>query len=97
VRLLPFSHQQGIWPMLTRKAHFMDHDVDHEEFAVEAEAGDLTIHDGRLWHRVAQCGVTGDASHRRVMYVPLMDGPRKPKHENSPTPLYFHLKKLAKF
>jgi hypothetical protein len=95
VRLLPCSHQQGIWPMLTRKAHFVDHHPDPGEYALEAEAGDLTIHDGRIWHRVARATVEGDASQRRVMYLPLMNGPLKPKDESSSTPLYFRFRKLA--
>jgi len=95
VRLLPCSHEQGLWPMLTRKAHFVDHQPDPGEYALEAEAGDLTIHDGRLWHRVARATAEGEASQRRVMYLPLMNGPEKPKHEGSPTPLYFRFRKLA--
>lgn len=97
VRLIPCSHKQGVWPMLTRKAHFMDVDPDADEYALEAEAGDLTFHDGRIWHRVARASVTGDLSQRRVMYVPLMEGPLKLKHEKSSTPLYFRLKRLARF
>jgi len=97
VRVIPFSHRQGIWPMLTRKAHFLDTDPDPAEYAITAEAGDLTIHDGRIWHRVARATVTGDASQRRVMYVPLMEGPEKIKDESSPTPLYFRLRRLARF
>lgn len=97
VRLIPFSHQQGLWPLLTRKAHFYDCDPDPAEYALTAEAGDLTIHDGRIWHRVAEASVTGDASQRRVMYVPLMEGPLKEKHENSPTPLYFKLRRFGRF
>lgn len=97
VRLIPFSHNQGLWPMLTRKIHFMDTDPDPAEYALEAEAGDLTIHDGRIWHRVAEASATGDASQRRVMYVPLMEGPEKLKDENSPTPVYFKLRRFARF
>ena len=97
VRVIPFSHRQGIWPMLTRKAHFLDTDPDPAEYAITAEAGDLTIHDGRIWHRVARATVTGDASQRRVMYVPLMEGPLKLKDEHSPTPLYFRLRRFARF
>ena len=63
--------------------------------AITAEAGDLTIHDGRLWHRTALASVTGDASERSVTYLPIMDGPLKRKHAKSKTPFYFHLKKLA--
>jgi hypothetical protein len=95
VRVLPGTHEQSLWSMLTRKLHFMNHDPDPDEVAIEAEAGDLTIHDGRLWHRVAQATLTGDASQRRVMYLPLMNGPEKLKDERSPTPFYFHLRKLA--
>ena len=95
VRVLPGTHEQSLWSMLTRKIHFMSYDPDPDEIAIEAEAGDLTIHDGRLWHRVAQATVTGDASQRRVMYLPLMNGPLKLKDESSPTPFYFHLRKLA--
>jgi hypothetical protein len=97
VRLIPRTQLQGIWPMLTRKVHFVDHKPDAEEYALEAEAGDLTIHDGRIWHRVAEATATGDASQRRVMYMPLMDGPLKPKNDKSPTPLYFRLKRFASF
>ncbi|WP_437280451.1 phytanoyl-CoA dioxygenase family protein [Sorangium sp. So ce375] len=95
VRLIPSSHRQGLFEMMTRKAYFLDHRPDPDEYALEASAGDLTIHDGRIWHRVAQATATGDASQRRVMYLPLMSGPRKEKHEGSPTPLYFRLKRLA--
>jgi hypothetical protein len=97
VRLIPFSHRQGLWPMLTRKAHFMDTDPDPAEYALVAEAGDLTIHDGRIWHRVAEASATGDASQRRVMYVPLMEGPEKLKDERSPTPVYFRFRRFARF
>ena len=95
VRVLPGSHEQSLWSMLFRKRYFVDHAPDPEEVAIEAEAGDLTIHDGRLWHRVAQATATGDASQRRVMYLPLMNGPVKLKDESSPTPFYFRLRKLA--
>lgn len=95
VRLIPHSHNQKLWPLLTRKRYFLDHAPDPEEYAVEAEAGDLTIHDGRIWHRVAQATATGQASQRRVMYLPLMNGPEKLKDENSPTPLYLKLKRVV--
>jgi ectoine hydroxylase-related dioxygenase (phytanoyl-CoA dioxygenase family) len=95
VRLIPFSQNQSLFAMITRKAYFLDHRPDPEEYGLEAEAGDLTIHDGRIWHRVAQATATADASQRRVMYLPLMNGPLKLKDENSPTPFYFRLKRLA--
>ena len=60
-----------------------------------AEAGDLTIHDGRIWHRTALATAQGDASERCVSYLPLMEGPLKPKHEENATPFYFRLKSLV--
>jgi hypothetical protein len=53
---------------------------------VETEPGDLTVHDGRLWHRVARSQYTGRASLRRSMYLPYLTGPYEPKSEDSPTP-----------
>ncbi len=94
LRVLPCTHHQPISSMLTRKAYFLDDKPDPYEMAITAEAGDLTIHDGRIWHRTALATVTGDASERCVSYLPLMDGPEKPKHEGSATPFYFHLKRL---
>jgi hypothetical protein len=97
VRIIPFSHNQNLWNLLTRKAYYLDTEQDPAEYAMEAEAGDLTIHDGRIWHRVAQATAVGEASQRRVMYLPLMNGPLKEKNEQSPTPAYFKLRKLARF
>lgn len=95
LRVLPCTHHQCIPSMLFHKAHFLDMEPDENEFAVETEAGDLTIHDGRLWHRTALAQGYGYASERCVMYLPLMTGPVIKKHEGSKTPFYFHLKKLV--
>ncbi len=94
LRVLPCTHNQSITSMLTTKIHFFDMEPDPNELAIETEAGDLTIHDGRIWHRTALAEVTGDASERCVTYLPIMDGPVIKKHEKSPTPVYFHLKKF---
>jgi hypothetical protein len=91
LRLIPGSHRQGLLGVLFRKLHFLDHRPDPSEVAITARAGDLTLHDGRLWHRTARAAVTGEASLRRVMYVPFVTGPRIEKTEASPTPLYHHL------
>ena len=91
LRLIPGSHRQGFWSMLTRKRYFLDHGDDPEEVCLEAEAGDLTIHDGRLWHRVGRAELEGEASMRRTMYVPYISGPYEPKTDSSPTPLYHYL------
>jgi hypothetical protein len=88
LRIIPGTHTQGLRQMLFRKRYFMDHDTDPEELAIIPTAGDLTVHDGRLWHRVAQSQVSGEASRRRVIYIPLISGKYAPKNERSPTPLY---------
>jgi hypothetical protein len=95
LRVLPCTHHQGIASMLFHKAHFLDMAPDENELAIETEAGDLTIHDGRIWHRTALAQGYGDASERCVMYLPLMTGPVTRKHAKSRTPFYFHLKKLV--
>ena len=73
LRVLPGTHRQGLWKMLFRKTYYKTYykDVfdDPDEVAIETEAGDLTVHDGRMWHRVVQSLLTGEASRRRVMYV----------------------------
>jgi len=95
LRLLPGTHKQSLFQMLFRKRYFLDHKADPQELCVEANAGDLTIHDGRLWHRVAKASVTGEASRRRVIYLPFIEGPKQEKSESSPTPLYHRLQRLA--
>jgi hypothetical protein len=95
LRVLPCTHNQSIASMLTQKIHFVDDTPDPAELAITAEAGDLTFHDGRMWHRTAIAERTGDASERCVSYLPLMNGPVKRKTERSATPLYFHLKSLV--
>jgi len=55
---------------------------------VELHPGDLTVHDGRLWHRVARSQYEGAPSLRRSMYLPYLTGPYEPKSDDSPTPLY---------
>ncbi len=91
LRILPATHNQGFWSMLTKKPYFVSHSDEADEVCVETEAGDLTIHDGRLWHRVAQSTHTGNASLRRSMYVPYLTGPYEPKSEASPTRSYHHI------
>jgi hypothetical protein len=95
LRFLPGSHRQGLWSMAFRKLYFLDHRDDPAEVMLEARAGDLTVHDGRLWHRVARASSHGDASQRRTLYVPYLKGPYEPKHEHSPTPFYHRLQRLT--
>ncbi|RRN76679.1 phytanoyl-CoA dioxygenase [Pseudoxanthomonas sp. SGD-10] len=88
LRILPGTHKQSIYQLLFRKKYFLDHDEDPEELAIVPEAGDLTVHDGRLWHRVAKSSVVGEESRRRVIYIPIIAGKYSPKSESSPTAFY---------
>ncbi|MAQ19086.1 MAG: phytanoyl-CoA dioxygenase [Sandaracinus sp.] len=96
LRIIPGSHRQGFWDMLTRKPYFISHGVDPDEIAVETEPGDLTVHDGRTWHRVEQCPHTGIRSLRRTCYVPYLTDAYAPKTEKSKTPFYHSLAKLGR-
>lgn len=91
LRLIPGSHRQGFWSMCFRKLYFLSHAPDPAEICVETRPGDLTVHDGRLWHRVAQSPRTGWPSLRRSMYVPYQTGPYEPKSDRSGTPAYHHI------
>ncbi len=93
LRVLPGTHTQSVLKVLFRKKQFIDHTPDPREVGFDIEAGDLTVHDGRLWHRVQQSPNFGEASRRRVMYVPLVTGKYKPKHENSKMPFYHYFGK----
>jgi hypothetical protein len=95
LRLIPGTHRQGFWDMLARKPYFVSHDQDPGEIAIETEPGDLSVHDGRLWHRVASSPHRGRRSLRRSMYVPYLTDAYQPKSEDSPTPLYHHLNVAA--
>lgn len=88
LRLLLGSHLQSISSMLFKKWHFIDHRADKKEYCVEVKAGDLTIHDARIWHRVAECPEYGEVSRRRVLYFPFVRGEIKEKTEMSKPPIY---------
>jgi hypothetical protein len=89
--LVPGTHEQGFLSMLLAKPYFVGHGDDPREIVVHTSPGDLTIHDGRLWHRVRRSLKTGAESQRRTMYVPYLTGPYEPKDESSPTPGYHKL------
>ncbi|HEY0175900.1 MAG TPA: phytanoyl-CoA dioxygenase family protein [Pedobacter sp.] len=96
LRVLPGTHKQSLYQMLFRKRYFLDNNADALEMAITPDPGDLTIHDGRLWHRVAQSSVTGEESRRRVIYLPVIAGKYEPKHEKSPTAFYQRFANLVK-
>jgi len=91
LRVLTGTHTQGLFKLLFRKKYFVDNDPDPQEVGFNIEAGDLTVHDGRLWHRVQRSPFFGEESRRRVMYIPIVTGAYKPKHADSPTPFYHKL------
>ncbi|MFW0718583.1 phytanoyl-CoA dioxygenase family protein [Pedobacter sp. N23S346] len=88
LKIIPGTHKQSIYQMLFRKRYFIDNSADKNEISILPEAGDLTVHDGRLWHRVAQSSLRGEESRRRVIYIPIIAGKYAPKNENSPTVFY---------
>jgi phytanoyl-CoA hydroxylase len=88
LRIIPGSHTQGWRDFLFRKLYFVDHRPDPAEIMVETWPGDLTVHDGRTWHRVAASQFTGARSRRQSMYVPYLTGPYQPKSEQSATAAY---------
>lgn len=95
LRVLPGSHKQGLWKLLFRKRYFLDHNTDDNEVAIEAKAGDLVIHHGSIWHRVAASSFVGSESRRRVMYTPIVTGKYIPKDSASKTPFYHRFGNLV--
>jgi ectoine hydroxylase-related dioxygenase (phytanoyl-CoA dioxygenase family) len=96
LRLIPSTHKQTLRKLLFRKKYFLDYEPDPEEIGLTVEAGDLTVHDGRLWHRVALSELTGEISRRRVMYVPFITGKFKPRNEKSKPRFYQRFMYLLK-
>ncbi len=97
LRLIPGTHQQGMWDMCFHKFYFFDHTPDPREVIVETFPGDLTVHDGRLWHRVAPSSKDGWASLRRSMYVPYQTGPAIRRNDQSPTPIYHRIGQVQRW
>ena len=93
LRVIPGTHKQNVLKLLFGKKYFIDNSDDKREVGFDIHAGDLTVHDGRTWHRVKQSPLMGEASRRRVMYVPIITGKYKPKNEDSKTPFYHKLAK----
>lgn len=91
LRVIPGTQNQNIFKLLFGKKYFVDNTDDDREIGFDIFAGDLTIHDGRLWHRVKKSPLEGEASRRRVMYIPIITGKVKLKNEKSKTPFYHKL------
>lgn len=86
LKILPETHQQNPISLLTKKLAFADVKPDKNELNIETSPGDITIHDGRLWHRVSQNSRT-----RRVIYVSLLTGKAKEKNETSRNPMHMKI------
>ena len=102
LRILPSTHTQGIFGMLFTKMYYRNTKEDKNEILVVAKAGDVVVHHGHIWHRVGHSEHTDSVSRRRVMYIPVLCGPRqtrKPpkKGKTGKTPIYHHLHAFAKF
>jgi phytanoyl-CoA hydroxylase len=93
LRVLPGTHKQNTLMTIFRKKQFIDHRPDPREVGFDIEAGDLTIHNGSLWHRVEQSPYIGAASRRRVMYIPIITGDYQFKNAASKTPFYHRFAK----
>ncbi len=91
LRVLPGTHKQGMLRLLFGKKYFIDNNADPREVGFDIYAGDITVHDGRIWHRAQQSPYLGEKSRRRVLYVPIITGKYMPKHEKSKTPFYHRL------
>ncbi len=87
LRILPGTHNKGIRTILFRKFYYSNK-ADKKEMGLTTESGDLTVHDGRIWHRVAQSPLIGEQSRRRVMYIPIISGKYMPRNEDSKPLLY---------
>ncbi len=91
LRVLPGTHKQNMLRLLFGKKYFIDNNPDPREVGFDVDPGDLTVHDGRIWHRAQQSPFIGEQSRRRVMYVPIITGKYMPKNERSKTPFYHRL------
>jgi len=96
LRVLPGTHSQNLVKLLFKKPYYISNKPDKNEVRVDARAGDLTVHHGHIWHRVATAPSAGQVSKRIVMYVPVICGKYQPKDEDSKSPIYFKLRGLAK-
>lgn len=96
LRTLPGTHKQSNLKTIFKKLQVVNTGEDPNEVSMEAEAGDLCVHEGKLWHRVAMSPHIGKKSHRRVMYVAFLSGPKDVRTEKSKTPFYLRFLRIAK-
>ncbi len=95
LRVLAGTHKQPLLKMIFGKAQGIDRRECKDEISIETKAGDLTLHYGSLWHRAAKATVTGPESYRIAVYFQIINGPFRPKDENSKSPFLHKLRKLS--
>jgi ectoine hydroxylase-related dioxygenase (phytanoyl-CoA dioxygenase family) len=91
LRVLLGTHKQNIFGLMFGKRYYA-HNPDKNEMGFNIQAGDLTVHDGRIWHRVQQSPNFGEKSRRRVLYIPIITGKYAPKNEKSRTAIYHYFR-----
>ncbi len=91
LRVLTGTHKQSMFKLMFGKRYY-NNNSDPAEAGFNIKAGDLTVHDGRTWHRVQQSPNFGEKSRRRVMYIPIITGKYMPKHARSRTALYHYFR-----
>ena len=91
LRVLLGTHKQTLLGLMFGKKYYTNA-PDKNEAGFNIKAGDLTVHDGRIWHRVQQSPNFGEKSRRRVLYIPIITGKYMPKHEKSRTALYHYFR-----
>jgi ectoine hydroxylase-related dioxygenase (phytanoyl-CoA dioxygenase family) len=96
LRVLKGTHKQSLYQMIFRKPYYVNNEQDENEVAIETEAGDVTVHHGHIWHRVATSEMRGMESRRITMYIPIVCGKYAPKDEHSFTPIYHRMNIFAK-
>ncbi len=96
LKVLKGTHKQGMYGMMFKKPYYVNNEADKNEVSIDTDAGDLTVHHGHIWHRVAPAPVIGIVSRRITMYIPIVCGKYMPKDENSFTPFYHKMNIFAK-
>ena len=91
LRVLPGTHKQKTLGLMFGKRYYTN-DPDKKEAGYNITAGDLTVHEGRIWHRAQQSPYFGEKSRRRVLYLPIITGKYMPKNEKTRTALYHYFR-----
>jgi phytanoyl-CoA hydroxylase len=100
LRVLPGTHKQTLFGILFKKMYYRNTKEDKDEVLVVASPGDVVVHHGHMWHRVGHSEHKDGTSRRRIMYIPVLCGPKqKPKMNGNSkkTPVYHRFQSLAKF